>query len=263
MFGDAGLEFIEDLRRVPVVEALVVDHDVGGENGEARSDLGCMQIVYRAHMRLLEQVLTNRAEVESAGCRFEQHVDGFAQEKQTARQDEGTDNEGGDGIRPGPAGEGDHNGRHDYGERTERVIADLKKCGAQVEVSATAPPKHEECSDVAGEADDAEYEKRIRHDRSRGDEPVDSLDQDEKSNSEQNGGLRRGRENLGTTVSPGAPGGRRPPGQGRGSERNGKTAGIRQQVPGIDDECEAASEKGPNNFGKEDGHADAQGSHET
>ena len=38
--GDAGLQLVEQSRDVPVVEALVVDDDVGAEDRESSGDLG-------------------------------------------------------------------------------------------------------------------------------------------------------------------------------------------------------------------------------
>ena len=43
--GDAGLEVVEEVGEMAVVEALVVDNDVGAEDGQAENSAGCWALV--------------------------------------------------------------------------------------------------------------------------------------------------------------------------------------------------------------------------
>ena len=45
VFGDALLEVVEQVVERAVVEAVGLDDDVGGEDGQSGRDLGCVQVV--------------------------------------------------------------------------------------------------------------------------------------------------------------------------------------------------------------------------
>ena len=59
VLGDAVLELVQDLGGVPVVEAVVLDDDVGAEHGDPGGDLGGVQVVHGHHVRHRFKVVPN------------------------------------------------------------------------------------------------------------------------------------------------------------------------------------------------------------
>ena len=66
--GDALLEVAEHAGGVAVVEAAVVEDDVGGEHGQAGGDGGGVQVVDALDVGDGEQVLPDVLEVQPGGC---------------------------------------------------------------------------------------------------------------------------------------------------------------------------------------------------
>ena len=63
--GNAGLQVVEEPGEVAVVEALVVDDDVSGEDGQAGGDLAGVQVVDGLDVRNVEDVAADVVEVEA------------------------------------------------------------------------------------------------------------------------------------------------------------------------------------------------------
>src|SRR5450759_927287 len=85
--GQALLELVEQAGQVPVVEARVVNHNVGGQHRQTRSHLGSVQIVDRQHVSDRDQMLANLAQLQSLGRGLQQDIDALAQQLQGARDD--------------------------------------------------------------------------------------------------------------------------------------------------------------------------------
>ena len=83
-------------------------------------------------------MLAHLAELHPDRGRLEQHVDAVAQQPHGARDDQSADQQRGHRVGPGPAGDGDHDGRDDHRHGAERVAHDLEEGGPQVEVGAAA-----------------------------------------------------------------------------------------------------------------------------
>lgn len=71
MAGQAGLEPIEELRRVAFPEAGFVDHDMGGESGQARGDRPGVQVMDVGDVARFEEMGSDIVEVHALGCGFE------------------------------------------------------------------------------------------------------------------------------------------------------------------------------------------------
>jgi hypothetical protein len=156
VLGDTGLELVKDPRGVPVVEALVVNHNVRREHGKPRRYLSRVQVMHGTNVRLLEQVFAHGVQVESTRSRLEQHLDRLAKQQEASGQDEGSDDQRGDGIRPGPARERDDDRRHNHRKRSESIIAHFEERRSKIEIRAAAPGQHQQRGNVADEANDAE-----------------------------------------------------------------------------------------------------------
>ena len=89
--GQALLELVQQAGQVSVVEARVVNHNVGGQHGQTCGHLARVQVVHCAHVSDREQVLANRTQLQSLGRRLEQDVDALAQQLQRARDDQRSD----------------------------------------------------------------------------------------------------------------------------------------------------------------------------
>ena len=87
---------------------------------------------------------------------------------------------------------------------------------------------------------------------------MDALDENEQPNREQDRCLGGRGEHLGAAVAPGAAGRRWTAHERRGQHGDREPAGIREQVTGIDDECEAAGENRADDLGDEDRNADPE-----
>ena len=67
VFVQAGLELVEHGGEVAVVEAGVVNDEVGGEDGESGGDLGGVQVVDVVHVWVGEEPGEDVGEVEALG----------------------------------------------------------------------------------------------------------------------------------------------------------------------------------------------------
>jgi len=87
--------------------------------------------------------------------------------RQVRGQDQGADQQRGDRVGPGEAGDRDHDAGHDHGRRTERVGGDLKERALMFRSLRLAPPQHQEAGRVGRQGRDAKADQQRRLDRGR------------------------------------------------------------------------------------------------
>lgn len=129
----AVLEVGEDLRSVPVVEALVGEHDVRSEHRKVRVDPRDVEVVDLFDVVDVLDVLPDIVEIELLGGGLEQDRPGLTEDREGARNDERGDEEGRDGIGPRPVEEPDRDRGDDDADRAERIGDDLEERRSEVE----------------------------------------------------------------------------------------------------------------------------------
>lgn len=114
VFGYAGLEGVEQPGRVSIVEAFVVDDHVGAQDREPGGDLGGVEVMDAADVVDLQDVASDAVQVKAGWRGLEEDLGGAAQRCHGSRKDQDTDQQGDQGVGPGPAGGGHHDGGRDH-----------------------------------------------------------------------------------------------------------------------------------------------------
>ena len=197
-------------RHMPVVEAGVVDDDVGGQHRQAGGDLARVQVVDVVHVRQRRAGARGRprgrgraASTPAARRRSRAAAAG-------ARHDQHADEQRGHGVGAQPAGGGDHDGGDQDGDRAQGVVDHLEERRTQVEVGAaraaagcampTRLPTRPTTPKTSIAPDATSGGASSRRTPSTMTKTPDG---------EQHGGLRGGGEHLGAPEAPGALVGRR------------------------------------------------------
>ena len=135
MLAETGLERVENLWGVAVVEAALLDDDVRRERREITRDAPRMQIVDFEHVVDRREVATNIGEVEVVGRRFEQDLARVAKQPPRRAAHEHHDDEGRHRVRTLPARDDDDDARDSGADERVEVGHHVRVGAANVEAA--------------------------------------------------------------------------------------------------------------------------------
>ena len=125
VLGHARSQIFEYRHRVPVLEAIVADDNVRGDDWQACGDRRGVKIVHAQDVVEAEHVPADLVQVQAARGGLHEDRPGFPDELDGTREDEGGDEQAGHGVGALPSC-GRDDDRRDYdAQRAQRVVGHL------------------------------------------------------------------------------------------------------------------------------------------
>jgi predicted alpha-1,6-mannanase (GH76 family) len=255
----AAQAVLQPVEHAAVVDHPLVHHHVRREHREPGGDRPGVQVVHVADAGQAGHVAPDLAQVDAAGARLEQHVDGLPQQLPGAGQDQQADGERGDRVHPGEPGGRDHHPGHDHRGGPERVRGDLEEGAADIQALRLPPPQQQQRHGVGAQRDHAEHDEQPGAHLGGRYQPPDRLDQDERRHPEQQHGVGHRGQDLGPGVAEGAPRGGRPGGHVRGQQGQAEAGRVGGHVRRVGDQHQGAGDHRADDLGHRDQGAEHQG----
>src|SRR6185437_9683977 len=140
--GQAFLELVEQPGGVPVVEAVVLDDDVGGQGGEPGGDGPGVQVVHAEHVGDLREVRADLFHVHALGGGLQQDAPGVAQQLPRRLNHQDDHEEGGDGVGAGEPGGHDDDPGDDGADEPVQVGQHVPERALDVQAGAVGLGQH-------------------------------------------------------------------------------------------------------------------------
>src|SRR5207249_1270804 len=197
MTGEAGLEMVKDPSGLPFGDAVVGDHDVGGEDRSARGEGPGMEVVDGENLGQLEDVAAHLGDLHVVRGRLDENAQRGPEQTDGSPDHEGDDDQRGDGVGPAkPGGHDDRAGDNGADECIE-VGEDVLEGAFDVERPAVGPGQGDRCGQVHSDADEGHnYQHRTVH-LGRVDQPADGFVGDKGGDQQQGESVSGGGEDLG------------------------------------------------------------------
>ncbi len=242
--GHAFAYLVQHLRGMPVGEALILDHHMRGQGGQASGDRRCVQVVHVGDVFELKDVPAYLVQVEPGRGELHEHPGGVAHQNDRARHDQSRDQEPCNRVGLLEPGRGDHNRGHDHPERAECIVDHLQERCPHIEVRAAARGEDHDRDHIRREADDAEHEHLSRGDLRRLEQASDTFDGGVSAHHQQQCGLPECGDHLDASESPGPLRISRPQHQRRRDQRDQQTGRVGDRVCGVRQQRQAAGDDG-------------------
>ena len=247
----AFAQLVDDAVAVGAV-GLVRDGHVRGDGHEVGGDGYHVQVVHAQHAVDVHHVRAQLTDVHAGGRLLHEDCDRAAQERESARRHEDSDQEGCDGVSAAPPERPLSAGRDDHRDGTECVVGDLQESGAHVEVRIAPARQNQQGDSVRNEAENADKEHRASLDLRRGGEAPRPLPRDHDTDDDEHAGLQGGGQDLGARPPPRAFVVARPPRQVGSDQRNDQAGCVHDHVASVRRQRQGSRPEGADQLGDDD-----------
>ena len=192
------------------------------------------------------------SDVHACGRALEQDLNGVAQDRPRADQDQHADRHRDHRVGVLPAGGEDDQGGEDHPGRAEQVGDHVAEGGRDVEALARVPLQDPRGDQVDDQPGDRDRQHQARLDLGRVAEPGPGLDEDPDRDRDQGDAVEERREDLGSPVAEGAaraPGAGGEPGREQG---DAEREAVGEHVRGVGEQRQAARDQAAGDLGDQE-----------